>query len=176
MLKKENRLKKSANANNKIYFDPNTMSQLKQAPDCPVDQVSVNENKARIVAFFVLLIAIAYLFTGNLYLIIFLAPDFLLRTTTLGKNSPLSLVADVAISTFNVKNKPTDRAPKRFAAGTGLAFTILIIAAALLQLAVIALALAIVLTFFAALESLAGFCAGCYVYGFLKSSGGVAEK
>ena len=164
------------NANSKTYLNPDSMSQLKEEPQCPVDQVSVNENKARIIAFFVLLIVIAYLVTGNLYLIVFLLLDFLLRATPAGKNSLLSLLADVVVSKFNVKNKPTDRAPKRFAAGTGLAFTILIIATALLQLAVISLGLAIVLAFFAALESLAGFCAGCYVYAFLKNSGLVAGK
>ena len=152
------------------------MDQLKEPPLCPVDQVSVNENKARTVAFFVLLIVIAYLFTSYVYLIVFLLPDFLLRATPQGKNSLLSLLADVVVAKFNIKNKPTDRAPKRFAAGTGLVFTILILAAALLQLPVISLALTIVLAFFAALESLAGFCAGCYVYAILKNSGLVTDK
>jgi hypothetical protein len=77
---------------------------------------------------------------------------------------------------FKAKNKPTDRAPKRFAAGTGLVFSILIVAAALLHLALISLVLTLVLIFFAALESLAGFCAGCYVYSFLKGSGFIRDK
>jgi hypothetical protein len=147
------------------------MSDTNDALQCPVDQVSVNENRARIVAFFVLLIVVAYLLTGSLYLIAFLVPDFLLRATTLGKNSSLSLLAGVVVSTFKVKNKPTDRAPKRFAAGTGLVFSLLILAATLLHLALISLALTVVLAFFAALESFVGFCAGCYVYSFLKGSG-----
>jgi hypothetical protein len=152
------------------------MIDVNEALQCPVDQVSVNENKARIIAFFALLIVLAYLVTGSLYLIAFLVPDFLLRATPLGKNSPLSLLAGVVVSMFKIKNKPTDRAPKRFAAGTGLVFTILIIAATLLHLEVISIALTIVLVFFAALESFVGFCAGCYVYSFLKNSGLIAGK
>ncbi len=139
--------------------------------ECPVDQVMVNENKARVIAFFVLLMAAAYLLTGYLYLIVFLIPDFLLRITRWAKYSPLSLLADVVISQFNISNKPTDRAPKRFAAGTGLAFTILITAASLFHLNLVSIVLTGILVLFAALESLVGFCAGCYVYSILKTFG-----
>jgi len=38
---------------------------MKEAPDCPVEHVSVNENKTRVVALFVLLIVIAYLGKPN---------------------------------------------------------------------------------------------------------------
>jgi len=149
---------------------------MKEAPDCPVDFVSVNENKTRVVALFVLLIVIVYLLTGYLYLIAFLALDFLLRVSRFAKFSPPGILADVVISVFNISNKPTDRAPKRFAAGTGLAFSLLIIASALLHLDLVAIILTIVLAFFALLESAAGFCAGCYVYAFLKSAGLISVK
>lgn len=149
---------------------------MKEIPVCPVDKVSVNENKTRVVAFFVLLIVIAYLLTGYLYLIIFLAPDFLLRATSLGKISPLGLLADFVVSVFNINDKPTDRAPKRFAAATGLVFSVLIIAAALLHLNLLAMVLTVILAFFALLESAAGFCAGCYVYAILINVGLITVK
>ncbi|MES2107756.1 MAG: DUF4395 domain-containing protein [Bacteroidota bacterium] len=149
---------------------------MKEAPDCPVEHVSVNENKTRVVALFVLLIVIAYLLTGYLYLIAFLALDFLLRVSRFGKVSPLGVLADVVISFFNISNKPTDRAPKRFAAGTGLVFSLLIIVSALLHLDLVAIILTIVLAFFAFLESAAGFCAGCYVYALLGNLGLISVK
>jgi hypothetical protein len=135
---------------------------------CPVDPVTVNENKARIIAFFVLLITAGYLLTGYWYLIALLLPDFLLRASTFGKNSPLSLLADIVVRLFKVKNKPTNRAPKRFAAGTGFVFTVLILLATLFQWQVAALVLSVILAFFASLESFVSFCAGCYVYTILQ--------
>ncbi len=131
---------------------------------CPVDRVLINENKARIIAFFVLIIAVTYLVTGSIYLIAFLIPDFLLRATAAGKYSPLGLLADFVVKQFKIKNKPTDRGPKRFAAGTGLVFSLLILSTAIFHLAVISIVLAVILACFAALESFVAFCAGCYVY------------
>ncbi len=142
---------------------------MNQTLECPVDRVMVNENKARAVAFFVLLIAVAYLLTGYLCLVVFLIPDFFLRITPWAKYSPLGLLADTAISAFKIGNKPTDRAPKRFAAGTGLVFTLMITSATLLHFDLVSLILTAILIFFAALESLARFCAGCYVYSILKT-------
>jgi len=138
------------------------------ALDCPADLVTVNENKTRIVAFLVLLTVTAYLYSGYLFLPGLLLGDFVIRTTPYNEYSLLNLFSDGIIAIFNIKNKPVDRVPKRFAAGTGLAFTIFILVAAFVQLTTISFVLSGILVVFAGLESFTGFCAGCYIYSLLK--------
>ena len=135
---------------------------------CPVDFVQINENKARLTAFFVLVLGIFFLITNLWIIVAFLVIDFLLRANNLGKYSLLAILSDSVIKHLKVKNKPTDRAPKRFAAGVGLVFTIGILILALLHLSTATLIATAMLLFFAFLESIVGFCAGCYVYNILK--------
>jgi hypothetical protein len=70
----------------------------------------------------------------------------------------------VVIKQLKIKNKPVDRAPKRFAAGMGLVFTIAILSAGFFHFAILSNVLVVTLCVFAMLESFAAFCAGCYVY------------
>jgi len=139
---------------------------------CPADQVMINENKVRIVAFFVLILSATYVLTGYLIIPMFLSIDFFLRAFNLGAYSLASLLADGIVSLFKIKNKPTDRAPKRFATGVGFAFAAFILIAALLNWYTVGIAITIILVFFAGLESLLNFCAGCYVYSILQNISG----
>jgi uncharacterized membrane protein YccF (DUF307 family) len=136
--------------------------------DCPVDFIKINENKARLTAFFVLVLTLVYLRTGVWLIMAFLVVDFSLRTFNLGKYSLIGFVSDAVIKQLNIKNKPVDRAPKRFAAGVGLVFTAAILAVFLLAVPLAPMILAVVMALFALLESFFGFCAGCYVYDFGK--------
>jgi hypothetical protein len=103
-----------------------------------------------------------YLITNWLFLPVLLLIDFALRSAEAGKYSPSGNVADGILSVITLPNKPTDQAPKRFAARIGLGFSVLIIGLHLLGIST--LIPVITLAVFATLESLAGFCAGCYVY------------
>ena len=138
---------------------------------CPVDFVSMNENKARLTALFVLILGTVFLITGLWFIMAFLVIDFLLRVNNLGKYSLLAILSDVVIKQLKIKNKPTDRAPKRFAAGVGLVFTLGILIFTLLHLDTATLLATLVLLLFAFLESFVGFCAGCYVYSMLQKFG-----
>lgn len=135
---------------------------------CPVDNITVNENRVRLVAFFVLVLALICFITTNWIIAVFLLVDFTLRAFNLNNYSPLGLISGLLVKLFKLKNKPVDRAPKRFAAFIGLAFMIVIMLTLLIDLTVIAKIALVVLMIFAALESLVGFCAGCYVYSYLK--------
>jgi hypothetical protein len=139
--------------------------------ECPVDFVTINENRARVVAFLVLkLTALCFIFT-SLSIAVFLLVDFTLRAFNLNKYSPLALIAGFLVKLLQLNNKPVDRAPKRFAAFVGLSFMMMISVALFTDFIITARALLGVLMIFAALESLAGFCAGCYVYSYLKRFG-----
>lgn len=148
------------------------LSQLTQTPqsalDCPVDGVKVNENKVRTVAFLVLLTALAYLLTDFWPLFLFLLVDFGLRAFNYGQLSPLAWLSDRLVKALHFPVQLIDQAPKRFAAGVGMVFSILILT--LQGAGISAFWVVVVLAVFASLESLAGFCAGCYVYTFLKRS------
>jgi hypothetical protein len=146
-----------------------TIESNKTGMECPVDFVLINENKARVTAFFVLILGIIYLFTGFWLVIAFLVVDFLLRTVDLGKYSSLGLLSDAVVKQLNIKNKPVDRGPKKFAAAVGLAFSASILMLYFLHLFTAAMAMATVLVFFAFLEFFFAFCAGCHVYSIGKT-------
>lgn len=141
---------------------------MKNELECPVDFVTINENKARLTAFFVLVLAVVFLVKPVWIIPAFLVVDFFIRVNNWGKYSLLGILSDAVIKQVGIKNKPTDRAPKRFAAGVGLVFALAIFAFSLLGPVIVAIALTIVIVLFAFLESFMGFCAGCYVYSILK--------
>jgi len=134
---------------------------------CPIDNISVNENQARVTAYQVMYITVAWLIAGWWPVMAFLAIDFFLRAANLGRFSLLNIVSIYIIKKLGIEYKPVDRAPKRFAALTGLLFSIAILLLSLLKADLPAELLAYVLGLFAALEAVLGFCAGCYVYTFL---------
>jgi hypothetical protein len=139
--------------------------------DCPVDFIPINENRARMVALLVLILVVLCFDTVNWLIAAFLFVDFTLRSFNLNAYSPLAIIARVLIKLLQIKNKPVDRAPKRFAAFIGLSFMLMILLALLTGFIITAKVLLVVLMVFAALESIAGFCAGCYVYTYLKRFG-----
>lgn len=136
--------------------------------ECPVENVTVNESKVRIIAFMVLLLAVAFLVTNSWLVIALLLFDFILRAFNYNSYSALGIISGVIVKQFKFKNKPVDRAPKRFAAIVGVVFSTLILVALIADLLTISKIITVVLIVFAALESFVGFCAGCYVYSLLK--------
>ncbi|MDP9079339.1 MAG: DUF4395 domain-containing protein [Bacteroidota bacterium] len=136
--------------------------------ECPVDNISVNENKVRIVAFFVLLLTAVFVVTNGWPFAALLFADFALRSFNFNKYSPLAILSDTIVKQLKIKNKPVDRAPKRFAALVGLFFSGFILVATVFQLTLVSQLAAGILIIFAALESFLGFCAGCYVYSLFK--------
>jgi hypothetical protein len=121
-----------------------------------------NESKIRLTAFFVLLLIIIYIATGIGLIPVFLTLDFTLRGFGLGAYSPLAWISGRLVAALKLPLKPVYMPPKRFAARIGFLFCLAIVVAHYTHLSTIILSAIIAL--FAALESLAGFCAGCYVY------------
>jgi len=136
--------------------------------DCPVDNITLNENQARGNAYQVLYITVAWIIFRNPWIIAFLILDFSLRALNLGKYSLLNRISQLVIKKMGIPYKPVDRAPKRFAAFVGLLFSIAILVFSLLDFENTSLVLAGILVVFATLEAVIGFCAGCHVYTFLN--------
>lgn len=129
----------------------------------PPSNLTSSENKIRLTAFLVLVLVLAYLITGNPWLFILLIVDFSLRATSeMALLSPLAAISGLITRILSMPVKPVYMPPKRFAARIGMLFCLGLLFAHNSQLGTLLLGATIAL--FAALESLAGFCAGCWVY------------
>jgi len=132
----------------------------------------VNEVAARSVAGMVLALALATIFTGEPWLLLFLVYGFVARVLTGPTLSPIGLIATrLVVPILNIPEKPVPGPPKRFAQFVGL---IVATVGAVLFIWVSPVAGKSViglLAAFAALESGFGFCAGCFVFGYLMRWG-----
>jgi hypothetical protein len=129
----------------------------------------VNEKAARVVAFVVMAVAVVILATSAWWLLVPLAYGFWARVLTGPTLSPLGRVATAGIAPRLGPPVHVPGRPKRFAQGIGAALTTAAAVAALAfaahTLATVLVALLIVA---AGLESLAGYCLGCKLYGVCR--------
>lgn len=135
----------------------------------------VNEKAARVVAGLVVLVAGLALVTGWLWLAAVLAVGFALRVASGPKLDPFGQLATKVIAPRLGRPVWVAGAPKRFAQAVGLAFTVAATVALVLGASGVAFGLLAVLVVFALLESALGFCAGCWVFGYLMRWGLVPE-
>jgi hypothetical protein len=129
---------------------------------------TASESKIRLTAFFALVLIVAYLITGFGVFPLILLADFALRAFGANPYSPLAFLAGKTAAALKLPAKPVYMPPKRFAARVGFVFCLAITVLHYIDMEISATLLGFVIGAFAALESLAGFCAGCYVYGILK--------
>ena len=138
----------------------------------------VNEVAARMVAGMVVLLSSAIIILDLPWLLFVLTYGFLARVLTGPTLSPMGLLATrVLVPLFGNPIRPVAGPPKRFAQTVGLGFSIasltLYYAFGLTQAAYGVLG---VLLLFAALESIVGFCAGCFVFGYLMRWGFIPKE
>lgn len=143
---------------------------MKQPPACPVDFVSVNEYRVRVVAALVFVLAIAYLLIHHWIIPLFMAFDFCMRAFNGGKYSVLQLISGRIERSLPLPRKPTDRGPKRFAASIGFVIALLVLLLALFGFLEFSLYVMGLIVLFSLLEFAIGFCAGCWMYTLLKRS------
>lgn len=137
----------------------------------------VNEKAARVVAAGVAALAILVLATGWKWLIAVMATGFLARVLTGPKLSPLGQLATRVVAPRLGPAKLVPGPPKRFAQSIGLVFTATAAVAALaFGAGLLASVLISVLLVFALLESVVGFCAGCFVFGRLMRLGVIPDE
>jgi hypothetical protein len=134
---------------------------------CPISKDKINENVARVSAFFTIIITLGGLYFKSPLVLSALAIDFSLRAFTSGNYSPLKYISKKVSNIFGFSQKLVDAAPKKFAAALGAIFSISIAALLLFQLTLSAEALSAILLICAALESFKGFCVGCIIYTYI---------
>lgn len=137
----------------------------------------VNEKAARVVAGGVAASAALTLATGWLWLVPLIAVGFLARVLAGPRFSPLGRLATQVVAPRLGGPKLVPGPPKRFAQAVGLTLTTV---ASVLGLGLgwtgAATALVTVLLVFALLESVVGFCAGCWVFGHLMRLGVIPQE
>lgn len=136
----------------------------------------VNEASARIVAGMAALLGVAFIITGQTWIIALLAYGFLAHVTSGPKFSPLGLLATKVIVPILGWHKPVPGPPKRFAQGIGLVFSTTALILLLSGMEISAKGVTGVLVVFATLESTLGFCAGCFVFNQLMRAGLIPES
>ncbi len=136
--------------------------------NCPIDRVVVNEQKIRLVAFFVFLLVLFNFMQPNIFLSLYITVDFYCRAFLEGKFSVLSSIAGKLEKYDWIGIKNVDRAPKRFAAMIGFFMSLLLVITVLLNSTIFINIISFVFISFSFLEFAFGFCAGCYLYHFLQ--------
>ena len=136
-----------------------------------------NEIAARFVAGMVLILTTAIILTENQILAGFLIYGFLARVATGPTLSPMGLLATrIIVPALGNPEKPVAGPPKRFAQTVGLVFSTTAFVMLWLDLILAFQVTLTILVVFAALESIAGFCAGCFVFGYLMKWGVIPES
>lgn len=136
----------------------------------------VNEKAARTVAAGVAAIAVVTLLTGWHWLIVVLAVGFAARVLTGPKLSVLGQLATRVVAPRLGMPRFVPGPPKRFAQAIGLTLTTVAAVGSLgFGVHLLGTALIAVLLVFALLESVLGFCAGCWLFGRLMALGIIPE-
>jgi hypothetical protein len=138
-----------------------------------VDDVTV-----RLIAGVVMVLALVALNLQQWWIYAVLALDFTLRTVLGPKASPLAILVQRFIRpAVRLPRKPTAGPPKRFAAGIGAVLTSVAAILWLLGVApLVVVAIGLIMVLFPALESLAGICVGCKIFGVLMKLGVVPRE
>jgi hypothetical protein len=131
----------------------------------------VNDKAARTVATGVLVLGVATLLTASPWLALVLAAGFALRVAAGPRWSPLGLLATRVIAPRLGAARLVPGPPKRFAQAIGLTFTAVVTALLFAGQDVAAGILLGVLLVAAFLESVVGFCVGCWMFGLLMRAG-----
>lgn len=137
-----------------------------------VDDVTV-----RLIAAVILVLAVVALAAHQWWLYAALAADFVLRAGWGPSASPVAILVNRWIRP-RVAAKPryTAGPPKRFAAAIGAVFTVAATGLWLAGTSVPVILIGAIMVVFPALESIAGICVGCIVFGWLMRLGVIPES
>lgn len=131
---------------------------------CPVSVKKINERVARINGIFTVLLLVAFGLTQNILPVVFLAVDFLLRSSDYSRFSLIGISSKSIVRYFDLNDNLINAGPKIFAARIGLVFSSLIIICSLFQFHLSAYSLAAILGLFSILEAAFGLCVACEIY------------
>jgi len=135
---------------------------------CPLNFKRVDENISRISSLIVSLLVLLYLYSLNVYILVFLVVDFSLKLFWKKEFSLLYLMAKEAKKIFSFKDEFVDGGAKRLAAYFGLLFVLLLFIVHFLDLWFLTLLVAIIFLSCSLMDLFFKFCVGCKVYFIIK--------
>ncbi|MBC8213944.1 MAG: DUF4395 domain-containing protein [Candidatus Marinimicrobia bacterium] len=137
----------------------------------------VNVYTIRVVATLVSILSIVYLFTENSIVLVFISYGFWARVIAGQIFSPLTLLSSKVIIPIlgNPKSMENSR-PKRFAQTIGGILSTISLVLAISGLIEVSKIIILVLLLFASLESIFGFCAGCWIYKHLQQFNVISKE
>jgi hypothetical protein len=134
---------------------------------CPMSDKRVNKWVARVNAALTFLLLLLFFYTQNMFIMLFLALDFLLRGNDYAQYSPLAIASRQILKVLPLKPQSINAGPKFFAARIGYYFSFMIFIFWAFHWNITALVVAGIFALFAFLEAAFGFCMACYVYPFV---------
>ena len=138
---------------------------------------TINEYAARTVAGFIVIMALTFLYSHNIYLLIFMVYGFLARVVAGPSLSPIALlVTKIIIPQMGNPYAECPGPPKRFAQFVGLIFTSSSFYFIISGESTIAYLFIGILAIFAFLESIMGFCAGCWFFKQMMKWGWIPQR
>ena len=135
---------------------------------CPLNFQKVDSNVSRISALIVASLVLYYLYSVNIYILLFLLFDFLMKLFFNKGISPISMLAEFVKGLFKLKNRYTDGGAKRLAGFFGLFFVILLILTHILDMWGVSIVVAGVFLSCSLLDLFFNFCIGCKIYFIIK--------
>ena len=135
---------------------------------CPLNFTKVDSNVSRLSALIVALLVISYLYTQNVYILVFLFIDFSLKLFLNPDLSPVMMFAEFLKSTLKIKTKYADGGAKKLAGYFGLFFVTSLIITHFLHIWQFSLAIAVVFLSCSLLDVFFNYCIGCKIYFIIK--------
>ena len=130
---------------------------------CPISDEKISKSNVRIGALLTTILLGIYAFTGNLFVLVFVLYDFIIRVFASKYISPLGKVSLYIGRILGLRKNTMNKGPKIFAWRIGLllAFISFIFLFINPQLSTL---FAAILMFFSFLDGVFNFCVGCMVY------------
>ncbi len=136
---------------------------------CPITFESVDENVVRMHAAFIAILAMVFIWTGSLYVLLFLLYDFAIRVAGYRSYSSIFLVSRYIIKKLSIKTALTDMGPKAFATKIGLGFMFIATGLLLSNYLLASVIVMAILAVCAILEAIFNYCVGCQFYAIWQS-------
>jgi hypothetical protein len=134
---------------------------------CPVSDKRINERVARTNGGLTVLLLVVFGVTQSIIPVVFLALDFLIRSTDYSKYSLVAISSKSIVRYLALNENFINAGPKIFAARIGFVLSSLIVLSFACNAYLPAMALAGILGLFSFLEAVFGLCIACEIYPFV---------
>lgn len=131
---------------------------------CPLSFKPVDSYVARLSSLFVVFLVLLYLFTLNVYILFFLAIDFIIKLFVINRTAPLNTLSKIIKKIFKIKEKLVDGGAKRLAGFFGLLFVMLLLISHLFDTWILSISIAVIFIICSLLDVLFNYCIGCKIY------------